>query len=395
MKNRKRLLWLLPYLPFPPLSGGNVRVFNLLKHLAEELDIHLLSFIEPGTSPGNVSRLSDLCGSVNAVTRKPREGELPLIFQDYYTAEMRSALAEALKERYDFIQIDFLTMAYYAKDIKEAAKDTPLLFTEHDVSWMDFEKCFHNRHLRDRDRYFEWVRMGKLIDDLYSLFDTVITVSANDALILGRKYPGKKIFTAPTGTDCGYYSFKRDRKVNDIVYTGHYVHYPNVDSVNYLIEEIYPLVRSKCREIRLFVVGSGGERVFHGLKKDGVTVTGTVSDIRPFLHKCGMFVAPVRIGVGIRGKILEAMACGLPVITSELGAAGIGALNGVHLLTAESPEEFARCAEMIISDRKMSLDMSDRARRFVEEKYDWRVRATELLNVYNMAKGSGSGDMPG
>ncbi len=378
---KKKLLWILPYFPYPPLSGGSVRVFNLIKHLSPLLDIDLVSFIEPGTRKNDIKEIEKFCGRVTAVERRRSEGTLPMIFQDYDTPEMRSAIIKALDRRHDFVQIDYLTMAYYARLVKESS-DLPLFFTEHDVSWLDFERCFHNRHLDERLRYFQWEKNRETAAELYRLFDAVITVSRNDAGILRDLYPEKPVFPAPTGTDCSFYAYEETQVSSWILYTGHYAHYPNVDAVKYFLNEVFPLVKKERSETKFIIGGSGGRKAFPDPGREDVRVTGEVKDLRPLLYNSGVFAAPVRMGIGIRGKILEAMACGLPVVTSSTGMKGIGAEKGVHLLADDTPEGMAESILRILNGRAASREMAVRARKFVEENYDWPVRASELYEFY-------------
>ncbi|NLB35017.1 MAG: glycosyltransferase family 4 protein, partial [Elusimicrobia bacterium] len=216
--SKRKFLWLLPYFPYPILSGGNVRVFNLIKHLSEEYDIHLISFVEDGVSEEEIKEVSKYCASLKAIKRIEREGPLPMIFQCYETEEMTAAITEALKEDYDFVQLDFLTMAHYARLVR-VLSSAPLVFTEHDVSWLDFDKCFHNRHLDERARYAEWIRIVRKADTLYDLFDLVITVSELDAEIVRKRYPGKRVVAVPTGTDCSHYTYEKPGDKTDLIYT--------------------------------------------------------------------------------------------------------------------------------------------------------------------------------
>jgi glycosyltransferase involved in cell wall biosynthesis len=318
---------------------------------------------------------------VTVVQRKEHDGELPLIFQYYTTDEMTIEIRKHLNEKYDFIQIDFLTMAYYVFKIKEITK-LPVFFTEHDVSSFYFDRCFHNRHLSEKDRYIEWVRMRKMMDGIYGLFDAIFTVSENDAEILRGKLPGKNIYPAPTGTDCDYYAFKPAPNSGDLVFVGHFLHYPNVDSVNYLISEILPLIKKKCPQIKTKVVGSGGKEAFRDMADPDIIVTGTVPDIREYLYNSRIFVAPIRIGIGIRGKILEAMSCGLPVVSTLLGAEGIGARNAEHLLVADRPELFASHVKALIDDEDLRNRLINRGREFVEQKYNWPDICRSIMSLY-------------
>jgi len=379
-QSKKKILWMIPYFPYPPITGGNVRVFNLIKYLSEYFDITLLSFIDKRTGNKDVEFLEQFCQKVIVVERKLYHGELPLIFQEYDTPEMYKELEKVLKDKFDFVQIDFLVMAYYVKLIKNLAK-TPVIFTEHDVSSFYFDKCFHNRHLPEKERFVEWVRMHKIIKQIYPLFDLILTVSQNDAEILKKFFPKLNIHPAPTGTDCQYYKFKEKRLNNDLIYVGHYKHFPNVDAVQYFIDEIFPYVKQQFN-LKFYIVGSSAEDVFAKLNNDKIVVIGTVPDIRDYLYNTGIFVAPIKLGIGIRGKLLEAMASGLPVISTSIGAKGINAEDKKHLLIADTPEEFAKQIRRLMQDSNLRGKLISNARKFVEEKFNWPVLVKNMIQIY-------------
>lgn len=381
MKKRK-FLWLLPYFPYPPVTGGNVRIFNLIKYLSRYYDIHVLSYCDGKIEDRYVKVLQGFCQRVTVVQRKLYDGRLPLIFRHYHTPRMIKELERALKEKFDFIQIDFLTMAYYAFMLKEKVK-IPVFFTEHDVSSFCFERCFHNRHLPEKERFIEWTKMRKIADKIYPLFDAVFTVSYNDAEILKEKVPGLNVLAAPTGTDCSYYEFKADRNSNDLVYVGHYFHYPNVDSVRFFLNDVLPHIERKYPHINFNIVGSGGKTVFKDLTRNNVSVTGSVPDIRKYLYNAGVFVAPVRLGVGIRGKILEAMAAGLPVISTELGARGIEAIDEEHVLIADTPKDFVKQLDRLINDKQLRKKLIYNSREFVEDNYNWPIVVEKIIGLYD------------
>ncbi|MBN2407333.1 MAG: glycosyltransferase [Elusimicrobia bacterium] len=379
---RKRMLWVLPYYPYPPYTGGNVRIYNLLKSLSAKYDIHLVSYYDDHIDGRDISSLEKICGKVTVVKRNMREGELPLIFQYYYTPEMTKELETILKGRFDFIQIDFLTMAHYVQLIRQKSS-APVFYTEHDVSSFNFDKCFHNRHLEEKERYAEWVRIGRMIENIYPLFDMIMTVSENDAVILRGRFPGAKIHPVPTGTDCEYYGYRRNScSAKNLVYVGHYIHYPNIDSVKYFLDRIFPVLLKKDPDTKFHIVGSGGKKVFGDLECDNIAVSGTVADIRKFLYLDGIFVAPIRLGIGIRGKILEAMSAGQPVVSTSVGIKGIGAEDGKQVLVADGPEEFAACIQRLREDAALRERLTSNARQFVEGNYSWPSIVQKLVGVY-------------
>jgi len=277
---KKNFLWILPYFPYPPVTGGNVRIFNLIRRLSRFFDIHLLSFYDSEPESGDVKELEKYCRRVSLVKRELFEGPLPMIFQCYDSPAMWKELEKVLRDRFDFVQIDFLTMAYYARELKKSLS-CPLFFTEHDVSSFYFERCFHNRHLAEKERYVEWLRMRKVMEELYPLFNAIFTVSYHDAELLKERYPSLGVYPAPTGTDTVFYEFRPRRSSCDLVYVGHYVHYPNVESVEYIADKIFPPLRKRFKDMKFYIVGSAGEKVFPEKRKfscEGIVVTGTVPD---------------------------------------------------------------------------------------------------------------------
>ncbi|MCK4758476.1 MAG: glycosyltransferase, partial [Candidatus Aminicenantes bacterium] len=136
--------------------------------------------------------------------------------------------------------------------------------------------------------------------------------------------------------------------------------------------EIWPLLKSRLPEVKFFVVGQGPPPEVQNLSKDKtITVTGRVDDVRPFLKKGRVFICPVRLGGGFRGKILEAMAIGRPVVSTSLGAEGIPAHQRENIILADNPEDFAQGVEDLMTDDKLFERIRTNARKLVEEKYSW------------------------
>jgi glycosyltransferase involved in cell wall biosynthesis len=176
------------------------------------------------------------------------------------------------------------------------------------------------------------------------------------------------------------FSFSEHKgRERSIVFVGNYLHYPNVDAVLYFYQEIWPRIKSRAQEIKFYVVGQGPPPEIRSLSQDdAVIVTGRVDDVRPYLKKGRVFICPVRLGGGFRGKILEAMSVGTPVVSSSLGAEGVPTVQRENIIVADGPEEFTQGILDLINDDKLFERIRKKARKLVEEKYAWE-KGVEIM----------------
>jgi len=264
-------------------------------------------------------------------------------------------------------------------------KHLPVIYTEHDISILSFKNSYYrkNRLLFD---YFDYLKRIYFHAKIYKNLDRVITLSLEDKKVLTDWFPYTKLEYIPTGVDLEYFSFKaKDRrdKIYRLIFIGHYPHFPNEDAVIYFANKIYPLIRKKIKDIEFLIVGSNPtESVMRLSKKDGIKVIGTVDDVRPYLYMSDVFVNPIRFSAGIKGKVLEAMAVGLPVVSTHFGAYGINARHNHQILLADNPYEFSQQVIRLLNDNLLYERLAVNARKLVEEKYDWRKIAHNLDTVY-------------
>ena len=382
---RKKILIISPYFPYPPFDGGKNRIFNLIKQLSSGNDICLLSFVEPGYPRSNVDEMKKICKSVYAVERDESAGiqgdDIPRSVSFYYTPAMIAMLEKALKEfDPDVVQIEFLVMTRYAVHIK----NHPMVYTEHDISNIDFDQSFHDRDLPGHLRYIEWHRLVKYEKKILGMFDSVIVLTERDRQTLKDFSPATVPVLAPTGVDTGYYSPAVDAKRGkNMVFVGHYRHYPNYDAFKYFIEELLPEILKKSPDAKFYAVGSAVTPDMAEYASENVIITGEVKDIRPFLEEASVFIAPVRLGGGIKGKILEAMASGVPVVATVEAAAGIACTDGVDILVSKDKREFVDNTVELLGGGERSRKLATNARALVERYYDWKSIAGKLDMFYD------------
>jgi glycosyltransferase involved in cell wall biosynthesis len=169
----------------------------------------------------------------------------------------------------------------------------------------------------------------------------------------------------------------------DIVFTGFFGHYPNTDAVLYFNDRILPIVREKIPRVKFFIVGSEPPDSVLSLMRDSdITVTGHVDDIRPYLSRSKVFIMPIRLGRGMRGKMFEAWGMARPVVSTTAGCEGAKVFDGGNILIADGPEAFAEKIISLLMDEKKRREIGMNGRKAVEELYNWDHIADSLEKIY-------------
>jgi len=202
-------------------------------------------------------------------------------------------------------------------------------------------------------------------------FDLIIACSETDRRVFETLVPGRRVVTIPNTVDTDFFRPAAARPAGrTIVFTGTLWYEPNADAARWLAEEIFPLVLQEAADATLLIVGDDPPAAVRALAgRPGVGVVGPVEDIRPWLEKAAVYAAPVRMGSGTRQKLLDAMAVGLPVVSTRKGAEGLDVAPGEHLLLAETPDEFRDRILELLRDEGLRRRLSAGGRRLVEEKY--------------------------
>jgi glycosyltransferase involved in cell wall biosynthesis len=197
--------------------------------------------------------------------------------------------------------------------------------------------------------------------------------------------PPPNISVLPNGVDLAYFGpdSRVARQDATLVVSGKMSYHANVTMVLVLVNQILPLVWERRPEVKSWIVGKDPSNQIKNLSQDpAITVTGTVDDIRPYLRAATIAVAPIQYGAGIQNKILEAMACGAPVISTSQAVSALEAQPGQDLLVADQPAEFAQTILALLDDREQQRRLSAAGRRYVEQHHNWDYIAAQLEEIY-------------
>ena len=353
--------------------------------MSEKNEVYLLAYIEPSTDKSCVDLAKEFCTGVFPVLREEEKriirDDLPRSVSFFYTQAMIDELKKVLDiVKPDVVQLDFLIMTEYVKHIK----NVPVFYTEHDMGLLDFNQSFHDRDLDDNKRFFEWKKLVQYEKKILDFFTSVIVLTERDKGLIENLNSNIKATIIPTGVDTEFYKPNDcTDKEKSLVFVGHYKHFPNLDAIVYFVKNIYPKVIEKISNIKLYIVGSGVTKRVEDLKNNNIIVTGEVEDIRQYLKRPNIFVAPVRLGGGIKGKVLEAMAMGVPVVATKEAVSGIDYSIGDFALISDDPKVFAENIIKLYNDGSIYNTLSVNSRKIVENNYNWKKIAEKLNDFYS------------
>ncbi|CAB4789731.1 MAG: glycosyltransferase [Actinobacteria bacterium] len=392
-QSRPQSLRILIVSTFPPALGtsaGAARVFEVARGVSRHHTVDILSFIDTVDDRKHISALKVFCRSVDTIlrTRTPLAGDLLGMQPTQFVTEYSdSTMAQEIQQRvssgrYDLVQFEFLQTAWLMP------KDCPIpsLLTHHEVQHaVCIQRMNLSKTLIERASHFiNWMRVLHWELEICSRFSAVITVTPDDAARISKYLSRPKIRVNRTGVDCAHYAPMDVIPLsNRLVFMGYYGHSPNVDAAEWLVREIMPLVWLRRPDVHVDLVGGGVIPKMHGLATDSrVHITGWVEDYRPFVARAIPLV-PIRLGYGIRHKVLEAWAMGRPVISTALGSAGTGAINGTNACIADSAPDFANAIINLLDNRELQSQLGRNGRTHVLRNFDWPIIFGEHEDIYN------------
>ncbi len=387
-----RILLLAQIVPYPPDSGPKVKTYGSLRALAKAHEVTVLAFSRSAADESRAQELAAACGCrVHTVAlRRGRArdllaagyalltGQSFILARDRRRAMHRMVRILLAQEPFDAIHVDQLNMAQYVP----RRFDGQVIFDAHNAVWMITDRMAeHETHvLRARALRAEARRIQRAEGQICRRADAVLTVTPEDraALLLasGRLFTGAVI---PIGVEIPAEPPNRGRTPL-ILHVGTMFYPPNADAVRWFATEVFDRVRAAVPAARFVIVGARPPADILALNDPARGID--VEDIRPLLEEAMVTVVPTRAGSGMRVKILEAMAQGLPVVTTTVGAEGIAVEPGTHLLIGDDPETFANATIHVLTDAGMRQHLREHARALAAERYDWDVTGAMVCALY-------------
>jgi len=403
-----KLLLLTPQLPYPPHQGTTIRNFNVIRQLAVDHEVHLLSFVDHPSELDSAAPLLEVCRSVRAIAAPHRTtsqrmrtlftSTLPDMAMRLPSVAFQENLDDFLKrEAPDVVQVEGIEMAQYGLGVSASrTSGRPLLvFDDHNAEYVLQRRAFETDVRRPRrwiGAAYSWVQWHRLAryERLTCLkHDRIVVASEADQAALRRLMPELEITVIPNGVDSAFYQRTAGTYTHvtipphSMVFTGKMDFRPNIDGVVWFVHEVLPSIRAQLPDACFYIVGQKPHpRVLALRNEPGVVVTGYVDDVRPYIAGADVCVVPLRIGGGTRLKIMESLAMSAAVVATSLGCEGFPLEHGRHLLIADSPEQFASTVVELLHDDAARARLGVEARRFVKERYDWANIVPLFEQVY-------------
>jgi O-antigen biosynthesis protein len=221
--------------------------------------------------------------------------------------------------------------------------------------------------------------------DAYDRADAIVAVSEPDAAYIAHQVINRPVFIVGNVHRIGNVAPLPPAGRNDLAFVGGYGHAPNIDAVLYFIQSILPRILSSVPRARFLVIGSRAEIITNLPQSERILLIGHVGVVERYLYRCHALVAPLRFGAGIKGKICQAMAIGLPVVTTSIGAEGLGVRDGQHLLVRDDASTFADAVERLCFDEILWRRLSRTSIAHVDECFRPAVAKSQLHHVLGWA----------
>lgn len=391
-----KILMLTPYLPYPLLSGGQIRTYNLLKKLANKHEVTLFALIKEDSEKEHIAELEKYCAKVRVFKRSKKPFTLKNILKTAFSSfpflvirnhakETISAVEEELSnESYDLIHAEtFYMMPHLPKT------DIPTILVEQTIEYLGYESFASKinipfvKHLLNLDikKIIKWEK------HYWNSCDKLIVMSEDDKNFIAKEIgQANKIAVVSNGVDTAWFEEKEKKLPNEptLLSVGTFNWLPNVEAVNFLVNEVWPKVKTKINNAKLWIVGNAPTpEVYKYQEQDSsIVVTGGIPDIRDAFNGAHILMAPVFSGKGTRYKILEAMASHTPIIATDIAVEGLGVKNGEHVLTCNTAQEMADQAVKLLQDLSLREKLAKNGFKFVKDNFDWQQISVKLDNIY-------------
>lgn len=398
-----KILVPMPRPLFPTDTGGKIRTWNIFSHLSERVELHAISLAQRGRDDEGVEQMKKAFASYtpvywNEARRfsasfylefvRMRFSRFPYFLGKYHIAELER-VAQALHEQhqFDLVLCDFLHAAtpFVGSTLR------PRVLFQHNLEYRIRRQHWQNEKNPAKKLLLkaEWQKAFEIEREVCRDFDQVITVSAEDTRDHRAEFNIRHVADIPTGVDTEYFApLSRPRVAGQLVFVGSFDWYPNEDGVNWFVMEVLPRIRSACPSVTLKIVGRNpSAQVRKAVEHEGVEVTGTVPDVRPYIAESDVVIVPLRMGGGTRIKIFEAMSMQRAVVSTPIGAEGLPVENGREIVLESSAEGFANAVIRLLADERERRAIGHAAREKVVRDHTWSAVAARMEQLLRVAAG--------
>lgn len=385
-RNYKKLVVITSRFPFPLEKGDKLRAYYQIKELSNYFEIHLIATSEQFVTAEQRKEIEHFCESVNVHRINPLEKWIgaginlfrkqPLQIGYFFHSRIHRKISKELRLiKPDHIYCQLIRSAEYVKHYHDCPKT---------IDYMDaLSKGVERR--ADKAKGFmrillqhEFKRLMRYENAIFEYFEHHTIISAQDRNYIFHKNRDS-IKVIPNGVNEVYIQYKVDEnKTIDLLFTGNMSYPPNITASKYLAKEILPRLSTK---IGLTLAGANPSKEVEQLKSEHINVTGFVPDLKATYAQSKLFVAPMFLGTGLQNKLLEAMAIGIPCITTTMANNALGATPDESILIADTADDFIRQIERVLTDKNLANQLSIHGKEFIRQNYQWDKVTKELIEL--------------
>lgn len=388
-----RILQFAPRVCWPLDTGAKLRNYHLARVLSRHAQITLLAF---GDNRNGLSELEQIYEHIITVPRQGGYsfekivlgaiGNTPLPLLNYTTEPMKQALAKLLRESdFDIVQVESIHLMNYLPVIRSTPQPPLVICDWHNIEselmqqYSDRAPSFARRAYARKTARLMKKSEARALDE----FDSHVAVSHRDAERLRAINSAAEIFVIENGVDAAHFGCEHSPSKQRLVFVGSMDYHANIDGAVSFARDVWPELQRKKPELVFTIVGRDPAPAVRQLSAiSGIEVTGSVDDVRPYYREAAAAVVPLNVGGGSRLKILEAMAAGVPVVSTSQGAEGLALENGKNILLADKPRQLADSILQALEDEALRGRLIESGRQLVAEQYDWSMIGAKLLAQY-------------
>lgn len=399
-----KILFISENFPYPLDSGGRIRTYHIMKGLSRQHEITLVTTLETEDKRAYLPELTKVCRAINTI-KAPREtpfqlgtellksliSPAPIVVERHYLPDVAAEIQRLLaSDRFDVVHFDHLDASFYRSLIPASVKT---VLDEHNIVTNQVKTSIAAEPNLLKKWYMQ-TQLGKTRryeSEVCPQMTRCFVCSDTDKAYLQAMAPTAQIRTIPNGVDVDYFSDRswfdpaqHAQEPYSIIFVGMLDYGPGGVAVRYFCQEILPLLQREIPDIRFYAVGQNPPQYLQTLasQSQNIVLTGRVQDIRPYIAKSKVFVVPLKSGSGTRLKILDAMAMGIPVVSTSIGAEGLDVRSGEQILIADTPESFSSAVLTLLKNVERAFAIRENALKFVRATYSWEKIWVDLLAAY-------------
>lgn len=410
--NKRKILLVCKNIPYPPYTGGDVRIFNLLKRISLNYEASLICMSDAKLIK-NAENLNSFCKkiyivpivtgrtNIQKILLLSMLREWPRLLQRlkrllkgvpfgnlcFYHPNFRDKLREVLRNgQYNIVQFEFIVTGQYLTDVKEHLKGAKSIIIQHGMIAEELKRMAkHTAHPFRKIFYIiESILSEKYEKKILPQFDHVVSMSEIDKQkLIDYGLPANEVTTIKSGVDTDELQDTDTGHANKhLVFLGTMKYLANRDGLVWFLDNVYPIIKKKIPDTTLAVIGEQDPRITEKYAHRSIIFQGVLENLESAMGKGMIFIAPIRIGTGTRLKIVTAMAFGMPVVSTSVGIEGIEASEAEGAIIADTERDFAHALIDLLENREKRYRLGETARRFVEREYTWDIIAKDLFALY-------------